>query len=344
MIFIDKVDNFQLIKKELEYLKGIKDKTVGIISMTARKSNGLRTLPRRSAMGFTAINFLVTGIKQARDCLLALDGRVDYILIDIEEKQDVSLIREARRIIKISKVITCKPNDATIESCDLLIRHHYNDELENKSVLVIGSGNLSTKIALRLAERQAIVHLHSRNYQKATKIAEALNLILPKFSKPIQAINLPSKKYHIIVSFLSAEEIIGEEYLPLLNEHSLVIDGGINNFKSTFIKGALEKGATCYRLDVRIAFLYYLLLLSHDVELFFTHVMGRIKCQDKGYHLVSGGIIGNVGDIIVDKVMKPTQIVGIADGFGGVKNKSSYSQEEKMRAVELLKQLRDYSE
>ncbi len=337
------IDNIQLIKKELEYLKGINDKSVGIISMTARKSNGLRTLPRRAAMGFTAINFLVTKIEQARDCLFALDGQVDYILIDIEEKQDISLIREARRIIKTSKVITCKPNDATIESCDLFIRHHYNDELENKSVLVIGSGNLSTKIALRLAERQAIVHLHSRSYQKTAQITESLNLILPKFSKPIQAINKPKQKYNIIVSFLSAEAIIGEEYLPILSEDSLVIDGGINNFKSAFIKGALEKGITCYRLDVRIAFLYYLLFLSNEVESFFTHVMGRIEYQDNGYHLVSGGIIGNIGDIIVDKVMEPTQIVGIADGLGGVKSESHYSQEEKIKITEISKQLSDHS-
>ncbi|GGL48881.1 hypothetical protein [Sporolactobacillus putidus] len=343
MTLIDRINYSQLIKKELEYLRTIKDKSIGIISMTARKSNGLRSLPRRAAMGFTAINFLVTEIEQARDCLLALDGQVEYILIDIEEKQNISLISEARRIVKTSKVMTCKPNDATIESCDLLIRHHYNDELEDRSVLVIGSGNLSTKIALRLAERQANVHLHSRSYQKTAQIAECLNLILPKFSKPIQAINKPEKKYNIIVSFLSAEEIIGEGYLPLLDEHSLVIDGGIHNFKSTFIKEALEKGITCYRLDVRIAFLYYLLLLSHEVESFFTHVMGRIEYQDKGYHLVSGGIIGRMGDIIVDKVMKPTQVVGIADGLGGVKSESRYSQEEKNKAVEILKKLGGHS-
>ncbi|MET1248473.1 hypothetical protein ABWW58_06775 [Sporolactobacillus sp. STCC-11] len=335
-------DNGQLIQRELDYLKGIKNKSVGIISTTARKSNGLRTLPRRSAMGFTAISFLVTEVEQARTCLSALDGRVDYILIDIEEKQGLSLIREARQIIKLSKVITCKPNDATIESCDLLIRHHYQDTLENKSVLVIGSGNLSTKIALRLAERQANVYLHSRNYQKSVKIADSLNLIIPKFSPKIQAIKKPNEKYTIILSFLSAEEIIGEDYLSLLNEHSLVIDGGINNFKSAFIQGALEKGITCYRLDVRIAFLYNLLLLSDEVELFFSKVMGRIKDPSKGYDLVSGGVIGNNGDVIVDQVIKPTQVVGVADGLGGVKRELDYSNDEKRRVVELLNHLKGH--
>jgi hypothetical protein len=335
-------DNSQLVKRELDYLKSTKNKSVGIISTTARKSNGLRTLPRRSAMGFTAINFLVTDIEQARACLSALDGRVDYILIDIEEKQDLSLIREARQLIRISKVITCKPNDATIESCDLLIRHHYQDTLENKSVLVIGSGNLSAKIALRLAERQADVYLHSRNYRKSVQIADSLNLIIPKFSHPIQAVKEPKEKCTIILSFLSAEEIIGENYLSLLNEHSLVIDGGINNFKSTFIQGALEKGITCYRLDVRIAFLYNLLLLSDEVDSFFSQVMGRTKDPNKEFDLVSGGVIGNSGDVIVDQVIKPTQVVGIADGLGGLKREFDYSKEEKRRVADLLKHLRGH--
>lgn len=333
-------DTSQRIKRELDYLKGTKDKTVGMISTTARKSNGLRALPRRSAMGFTAINFLVTGVEQARTCLSALDGQVDYLLIDIEKKQDLSLIREARHIIKRSKVITCKPNDATLESCDLLIRHYYHDTLENKPVLIIGSGNLSTKLALRLAERQANVHLHSRNHQKSAQIADSLNLILPKFTRPIQAIEKPKQKYAMIISFLSAEEIIGEDYLSLLNTHSLVIDGGINNFKSTFIQKALEKGITCYRLDVRIAFLYNLLLLSDEVDSFFSQVMGRLKNPKKDYDLVSGGVIGSRGDVIVDQVIKPNQVVGIADGLGGVVPESDYSKDEQRRAAELFIQLK----
>ncbi|BBO00356.1 hypothetical protein [Sporolactobacillus terrae] len=329
----------QRIERELSYLKGINAKTAAFISTTARKSSGLRVLPRRSAMGFTAINFLVTEMDQARACFCALDGHVDYIFIDIERKQDLTLIHEARRLITRSKVLTCKPNDATIESCDLLIRHHYADRLEHKSVLVVGSGNLSTKIALRLAERQAKVYLQSRNHQKTAQIAEALNLMLPKFSPPIQAIQEPQQHYTMIISFLSAERIIGPNYLPLLSTHSLVIDGGINNFTASFIQGALAKGVTCYRLDVRIAFLYHLLLLSNEAEAFFSQVMGRITVPDRGYDMVSGGIIGNRGDLIVDQVMTPTQVVGIADGFGGVKPSSAYTQDEKQRVARSLKAL-----
>jgi hypothetical protein len=334
VVLIERYPDFQLkVREELKFLQDVKNKTTAIISMTARKSTDFRVLPRREALGYTAINFLVTALDQARECLVMVDGKVDYILIDIEQKQHVPLVEEARRIIKLSKIITCKPNDATIESCDLLVRHYFKDEIENKSVLVIGSGNLSTKTALRLAERQAKVSMYSRSYPKTKKIEEALNLVLPKYTlhtiHAMKELAEHHEPFDMIISFLSAENIVGAEYLRLIKQNTLVIDGGVNNFQASFIKDALKQGAACYRLDVRIAFIYNLLLLSSEVDSFFTQVMGR-KTQH-GFDFVSGGMIGNSGDIIVDRIISPTQIIGIADGYGGVKSKPAYTKEDERR-------------
>jgi hypothetical protein len=338
VVFIEN-PNFQfIVKEELKFLQDAKNKTAAIISMTARKSQDFRILPRREALGYTAINFLVTAVDQAKDCLLMVDGKVEYILIDIEQKQHVPLVEEARRTLKHSKIITCKPNDATIESCDLLVRHYFKDEIENKSVLIIGSGNLSTKTALRLAERQAKVSMYSRSYPKTKKIAEALNLVLPKFTlhqiHALKELAEQQEPFDIIISFLSAENIVGAEYLRFIKENTLVIDGGVNNFQASFIKEALKQRAACYRLDVRIAFLYNLLFLSNEVESFFTQVMGR-EILD-GFGIVSGGMIGTAGDIVVDRIISPTQIIGIADGYGGVKGEAAHTNEDERRLREII--------
>ncbi|PFT87576.1 hypothetical protein COK81_20060 [Bacillus thuringiensis] len=329
------------VDEEIKYLQSVKNQTVAIISMTARRSSGFQVLPRREALGYTAVNFLVTALDQARECLLFIDGKVEYLLIDIEQKQNVELAEEARKIIKTSKITTCKPNDTTIESCDLLIRHHFKDNIENKSILIIGSGNLSTKMALRLAERQAEVSMHSRNYSKTKEITEALNLILPKYAQysiyALKEIKERHETFDVMLSFLSAENVIREEYLRLINKDTLVIDGGINNFQSSFLTEALKQGSACYRLDVRIAFLYNLLFLSSEVESFFTHVMGRRTLNE--VDLVSGGVIGRAGDIIVDKMNGPTQIIGIADGHGGVKSRSSYTCDDEIMINHIGKQL-----
>src|SRR5699024_11632089 len=87
----------------------------------------------------------------------------DAIYVDFEEKQSINLLELAKSLINHSKFIAIKPNDIAIESCDLLLRHKYNDDISGKNILVIGTGNLAIKIALRTAERQANVYIHGRS-------------------------------------------------------------------------------------------------------------------------------------------------------------------------------------
>ncbi|WP_337970389.1 hypothetical protein, partial [Virgibacillus salexigens] len=57
------------------------------------------------------------------------DGEVDYLNIDIEQNQDLYIFELARYIVIKSKLVTVKPYDNTLESCDLLIRNHLKDDL-----------------------------------------------------------------------------------------------------------------------------------------------------------------------------------------------------------------------
>ena len=37
-----------------------------------------------------------------------------------------------------------------------------------------------------------------------------------------------------------------------------------------------------------------------------------------GFNFVSGGLVGNSGDIVVDSVINPVEVIGIADGNGKI--------------------------
>src|SRR5699024_55417 len=114
------------------------------------------------------------------------------------------LFKIAREKIKLSQLITVKPNDTTLESCDILIRYHLKDDLYNKNVIVIGTGNLASKIAIRLAERQASVFVKGRTRDKEINFINGLNFLLPKNTPPIEAFHELSseEKANVIVSFL----------------------------------------------------------------------------------------------------------------------------------------------
>src|SRR5699024_3129769 len=83
------------------------------------------------------------------------------------------------------------------------------------------------------------------------------------------------------------------------------------------------------RLDARIALPYQLLSNDNYTNKFFKETYGQGKINDS--KVVSGGFIGPEGSVIVDTITEPSQIIGIADGRGGVKINEQLSESERNR-------------
>ncbi|MGG4488688.1 hypothetical protein [Metabacillus idriensis] len=311
---------------------------VATIGTTVRESQPFAVLPRRKSLGFEAINFLVIDPAYAEECFKLLDGNVQYILVDIESKKTIDLMEIAGKTVKKTKIVSYKPNDTTLEAADMFLRNYFSDNLKDKNVLIYGAGNLGSKLSLRLAERKARVYLDSRNKEKTAEIVNALNHLIPKYSKnhitAIKNYDDLINKVDILIAFTSASHVISPVYLNYLKKHGLALDGGINNFMSDFIIEAKKNSVACYRLDVRTAFPHSVLYLSSYTRDFYQNIQGESSIEN--VRLVAGGIIGDEGDIVVDRIKDPKQIVGIANGIGGLKLESEYSDKE-WRNIELIK-------
>lgn len=310
----------ELIRKlqnELIYLERFNVRSI-MISTTAKHALDFKVLPRREISNKGLSCFMINDKKRFKETLLFFDGYVDNIYIDIEQKQSINLFKIAKEVVKKSELVTVKPNDTTVESCDLLIRNYLRDDLYNKSITVIGTGNLASKIAIRLAERQANVYMVGREAAKEVNISNALNLFLPKHTTEIQPITKFKSplKMDIIISFLSGQFTKEETIIPFIGKDTFIIDGGINNFSSTFIQSMLSNNVKIARLDTRIALPYQILSASDYTTAFFNDVFGQSLIQD--IPVAAGGYIGDKGTVIVDNIKQPSQVIGIADGRGGV--------------------------
>jgi hypothetical protein len=316
-----------VIQKELEEIDCSKN-TIIFLNTTAKSNKKFAVLPRRSTSKFSAYGFFIGDSIVGDAVCKCIDGKANYILIDTENKQSFNLFSIAKKNIRKSQVIPFKPNDVTVESCDLLVRHLFEEDILGKKVLIFGSGNLASKMALRLAERQAKVFVWARNPEKASTIVEALNYILPKYNDTkIQLFNHDEYNFDLMISFLSAENIIGPELLTYLKKDGKVIDGGINNFSRDFIEIAINNGVSFIRLDTRIAFHYALMSLNLETSHFFDNVFGTKEI--KNIRCVAGGILGKNGDVIVDQIKNPTQVIGLANGMGGVKHDCELTDEDR---------------
>ncbi|TFE04132.1 hypothetical protein [Jeotgalibacillus salarius] len=318
------------VEQEIMSYKCSNDQRIATVGTTARKTNSFAVLPRREAWGFEAINFLVVDQQSAETLFQLIDKKVKYILVDIEMKKDLDLLSIASKTVQHAVVVTYKPNDTTLEAADFFLRHYFNDDLEGKKIIVYGAGNLGSKLSLRLAERGAEIHLGSRNEQKAMEIIKALNHLLPAYTKSkislFKAADVNKGICDGLVSFTSASAVIPPSYSKSIKADGLALDGGIDNFTKNFIKKASKKNIHLYRLDVRSAFPHAILYLEDYIKNFYSSIQGENLLD--GIRMVAGGIIGREGDIVVDRIERPTQIVGIANGVGGLKDRAVFSSQE----------------
>ncbi|MDG5471714.1 hypothetical protein P6709_08130 [Jeotgalibacillus sp. ET6] len=318
------------------------EQRIATVGTTARDSLPFAVLPRRTALGYEAINFLVVSPDAARELFSLVDPHVAYLFIDIESKKEIDLLQIAKTIVKKARIIAYKPNDTTLEAADLFLRHSFKDELENKKMLIYGAGNLGSKLALRLAERGCSIYLSSRNDEKTKEIVKVLNYLLPKFAKNkihyLKTGTYEPLELDCLISFTSSSHVIPPEMAVMMKTKSVALDGGINNFTPQFILEASGKEITCYRLDVRAAFPHTLLYLIQYIRDFYTNIQGEVK-WDNGIRVVAGGIIGNDGDIVVDRIQQPTQIVGIANGVGGLKDEQDYTAKDQSQLTVFRKSL-----
>lgn len=324
-------------QKELDSFRCDFEGRIATVGTTARDSQPFAVLPRRSALGFEAINFLVLNNRYAEECFTALDGKVKYILVDIEMKKQIDLMDIARKCVKKSMLVSYKPNDTTLEAADFFLRHYFADHMRGKTVLVYGAGNLGAKLALRLVERGADVFLDSRNSEKTADIIRALNYLIPKCAnqsiQAVQSYKALEKEIDVFISFTSASHVISSSYTKCIKEGGLALDGGINNFTEDFLREAASKSINCSRLDVRAAFPHTVLFLLEHIRNFYEHVQGEAVFS--GVRAVAGGLIGKEGDIVLDQIKNPKQIVGIANGIGGLKPETDYTETERINIQKL---------
>jgi 6-phosphofructokinase len=49
---------------------------------------------------------------------------------------------------------------------------------------------------------------------------------------------------------------------------------------------------------------------------------------------VAGGFYGKLGNVVIDSISSPTEVIGIADGYGGlIRKKYSLSDKKKLQII-----------
>ncbi|WP_377644201.1 hypothetical protein [Oryzobacter terrae] len=285
-----------------------------IVSCTARlRGGGPRRLPdRRDAHGPLAA-VLVETREEAEQVLRALDAPGRVLALDVERKQDLDLLAVAREVLQHAVVVPTKPNDATVRSLDVLLTTVLGPDLAGLRAAVVGTGNIGLKAVLLLAERNARVLVHGRDPLAVRRTVEAVAAVVPAHQPAHPAVlSDADADLDLLVTAVSADGVVDEEWLTRLRPGALVVDVGIGNLSPGFIAGAASTGVRVLRLDTRFAEAQVLWPAPGFAE------RGPARAVLDDVDVVSGGWVGELGVVVVDDVAHPTQVVGVADGRGGL--------------------------
>lgn len=329
------------VVSKITEIKALNTKTIFSIATTTKQENKSYLTPVRVSNDFCLTGCVIFDQKVLLHLLQKIDGMVDVILVDSEKKIPLRIFNEIEGVaerhetvgyvetgnlsricfqhIKKSKIFEFKPNDLTVNAtwCFLSQRLHF---LSGKKICILGAGNIGSKLALKLVECGAEVHLYRRDSYKGYHVTQGLNLIKPENTVANvqfhQNIIQASFRSDVLIGASSGYPIIDATVINSVKMNCLIVDLGKNNLTEGAIKIAAQHSMEIYRTDVTPAlegYIYEVLKMQDILE----NSYGK---KDLGFcNIVGGGFFGGIGDIVVDQIHNPTHVIGVSEGNGSLK-------------------------
>ena len=151
--------------------------------------------------------------------------------------------------------------------------------------MIIGVGNIGSKIALRLVETSANISLFRRNKIKLKTIKNALNLIKPLLTKAsCKIVNIKDAnliKYDVIIGCSNSEFKISNKHINF-SKKQLIIDVGKGVFGEKIVKSLKKINKLILRVDVETMLSTYI-DSTIDTKSFFKN---RFSKKYKNFSLI----------------------------------------------------------
>ena len=348
------------VSSNVSKIKKYNKKTIFTIATTTKQETKPYTTPIRTTNDFCVTGCLLFNQNDLLPLLKTIDGFVDIVLVDTEKKipiriheknkrdEDINIFTpyetvgyvETGNLSKIcfqnihtSEIYEFKPNDLTVNATWSFLSQKLHF-LSGKKISILGAGNIGSKLALKLVECGADVHLYRRDAYKGYSIEQGLNFIKPENTisniQFHQNIIQASFMSDVVIGATSGQQIIDKTIISSVKKDCIIIDLGKNNITQEAITLAKDNSMEIYRTDVTSAlegYIYELLRMQNILKNSYG------KKELNGCTLVGGGYFGSNGDIVVDSINDPKNIFGISAGDGSMKNKLNANDKDNIQKM-----------
>lgn len=247
-----------------------------------------------------------------------------------------NISKAIRAYVENEKIIAYKANDLTVEAVWSFVVSHFQ-ELSGKKGVIVGLGNIGSKLCLKLVESGCDIKVFSRNSVHDKMIVDGLNEIKNKAALAsislTRTIEFELLSADFIVLTASSKAVLSEYQIKYCNKCTLIVDVGKGNLDQSALECAINKNISVWRADIT-AYLPIALSQHKSLSQEYREKFGRSNSGE--LNLVSGGFIGLKYDLVVDNFMKPTLFYGVCDGHGGFLPPSNEITKEQLKKFNIL--------
>lgn len=206
---------------------------------------------------------------------------------------------------------------------------------------MVGSDALGIGIALSLASHGREVRLWDDEIDLVLERVRALNLLLDgRHGGRVIAAGSPAELgigCLVLIGSTPGQPKVSKDVTCLLPAGTVIIGLGSGSLSKEAMHEATLGGTRVLRLDMRAGLSGQVTTVIESKELF-EKVMGRGTLA--GVPLVAGGEIGEAGTVVVNSISDPGQILGVADGKGGLLDEpaaAAYKERTALVSKEILR-------
>lgn len=328
-------------KKQLEHVgqlvKTTNKKSVLIIQQypKAERETSIQFPPIRESLSNIICFVSVTDESNIAQVISLSEGIIDLIVIDTDQKRSNSSV-----IISTANIAAEEHHIPIVPYSDYetwsIAAVNYLLQIEDKNqpeVLLMGKSQLASHIILDLISRGVKIALLKEEFGEA--------ITLPYDN--VTQITFTSNQVELIASdcarqfdaLLSCTIIDKAPHQSDISNMSFkhVYDLGLNNFTREFIEERKKSGCVFYRSDDH-AGIASMIVNILESEYLVKRNMSRVALAD--ISVVSGGLIANDGDIIVDNADNPSTVFGVANGLGMFKTVLSEKDKKNIEKIKSL--------
>jgi 4-hydroxy-2-oxovalerate aldolase len=276
------------------------------------------------------IEFL--NIEDALLAIEAIDGIADIIFVDIDQLPDD--VRTLSAAVKKSNVSIYSDDRALVQGAEAFLSQ-FMVNLQNKNIVVWGNCALASELAQGLERYGAQITVCIVDTAGNSGVEEDAVSLVSLYEDALRACN-------IFIGLAPYTESLDGSILEKLPQDAMVLDAGLSSFTTDFIQLAIARKMSIYRIDIRAGLSGEITYRLDTVDLI-EQVIGRGEID--GVSVVAGGLIGKIGEVVVDKISDPTKAIGIADGMGGVLYSGDANDVKKLTRVknEILRRRVSYN-